>query len=403
MRHDVISCNNYMSEYAIITPMRGKNVIVAFTIGNIAGRNCLSGVFDFVNAGHDWKLKFLQNPGELTPDTVENAVRNRVDGIITGFRERTDGMTALESAPVPVVFTDYPRNETPNGSLNNFLIRNDDIAIGREGARYLLSRGTFRAYAFVPTPTPTRWSTLRERGFRLQVAESGLMPRRFRSQADDLVRFLSELPRPAAVMAATDYMAVQVIEACRAAKMSIPKQLAVIGVDNDELLCNASRPTLTSIKPDHEGLGRLGAQILDCLMAGRKVPKSIPTHVRSLGVVERDSTRTVPPAGYIMREALAYIRSNATKGIGVDDVVRHIGVSRRLLYLRFQQMSGKSIHKTILDIRLEAVRHRLKHTTASLSQISAECGFASANRLSHLFFERFNIYPSDFRNHQGQT
>ena len=145
MRYDVISCNNYMSECDIITSMRSKNVIVAFTIGNIAGRNCLSGVFDFVNAGHDWKLEFLQNPGELTPDTVENAVRNRVDGIITGFRERTDGMTALESAPVPVVFTDYPRNETPNGSSNNFLIRNDDIAIGREGARHLLARGTFRS------------------------------------------------------------------------------------------------------------------------------------------------------------------------------------------------------------------------------------------------------------------
>ena len=399
MRHDVISCNNYMSEYAIITPMRGKNVIVAFTIGNIAGRNCLSGVFDFVNAGHDWKLKFLQNPGELTPDTVENAVRNRVDGIITGFRERTDGMTALESAPVPVVFTDYPRNETPNGSLNNFLIRNDDIAIGREGARYLLSRGTFRAYAFVPTPTPTRWSTMRERGFRLQLSESGLTSFRFYKN-DELADFLVKLPRPAAVMAATDYVAVQVIEACYAAKLSVPEQIAVIGVDNDELLCNSSRPTLTSIKPDHEGLGRFGARILDCMMARRKVPKSIPAHVKSLGVVERDSTRTVPPAGYIMREALAYIRSNAAKGINVNDVVKHIGVSRRLLYLRFQQMNGKSIHETILDTRLEIVKRKLKQTTAPLSQIAAESGFSSANRLSHLFFERFNIYPSDFRKHQ---
>ena len=399
MRYDVISCNNYMSECDIITSMRSKNVIVAFTIGNIAGRNCLSGVFDFVNAGHDWKLEFLQNPGELTPDTVENAVRNRVDGIITGFRERTDGMIALESAPLPVVFTDYPRNETPNGSSNNFLIRNDDIAIGREGARHLLSRGTFRSYAFVPTPTPTRWSTLRERGFRMQLAESGLAPLRLH-KADELADFLAKLPRPAAVMAATDYMAVQVIETCHAEKVSVPEQVAVIGVDNDELLCNASRPTLTSIKPDHEGLGRFGARILDCMMTGRKTPKSIPSHIKSLGVVERDSTRTVPPAGYIMREALAYIRSNAAKGIDVNDVVKHIGVSRRLLYLRFQQMHGKSIHETILDTRLEIVKRKLKQTTAPLSQIAAESGFSSANRLSHLFFERFNVYPSDFRKQQ---
>ena len=379
--------------------MKSKNVIVAFTIGNIAGRNCLSGVFDFVNAGHDWKIRFMQNPGELTPDVVKNAVRDGVDGVITGFRDRTDGMIALESAPIPVVFTDYPRNETPNGMHHNFLIRNDDIAIGRESARHLLSRSTFRSYAFVPTPMPTRWSTLRERGFRLQLSESGLTPFRMH-KTDELADFLAKLPKPAAVMAATDYMAVQVIEACHAEKLSVPEQVAVIGVDNDELLCNASRPTLSSIKPDHEGLGRFGARILDCMMAGRKVPKCIPAHVKSLGIVERDSTCIVPPAGYIVREALAFIRSNSTKGIKVEDVVRHIGVSRRLLYFRFQQMNGKSIHETILDIRLEAVRHKLKHTTAPLSQIAAECGFASANRLSHLFFERFNIYPSDFREEQ---
>lgn len=377
--------------------MKTKNVIVAFTIGSIAGRNCLSGVFDFVNAGHPWKITYMQNPDELTPDVVANAVRDGIDGVITGFRKRTDGMAALENAPIPVVFTDYPRSETPGGSHHNFLIRNDDISIGREGAMYFLSRGTFRSYAFAPTTAPTRWSTLRERGFRLQVAESGQMPLRFSSQKDDLVRFLSRLPRPAAVMAATDYIAVQVIEACRAAKISIPEQLAVIGVDNDELLCNSSRPTLTSIKPDHEGLGHFGAEILDCMMAGRKIPKGIPTRVKSIGVVERDSTRVVPPAGYIVREALAFIRSNAAKGISVDDVVRHIGVSRRLLYLRFRQMNGKSVHETILITRLALARRKLTQTTAPLAQIASECGFGSANRLSHIFHERFGVYPSSLR------
>ena len=376
--------------------MRSKSVIVAFTIGNIAGRNCLSGVFDFVNAGHDWKLKFLQNPRELTPDIVENAVRNGVDGIITGFRERTDGLAALETAPIPVVFTDYPRNGMPNGQQNNTLIRNDDIAIGREGARYLQFRSTFRSYAFIPTHMPMRWSTLRERGFRLQLSESGLTSFRFHKN-DELADFLVKLPKPAAVMAATDYVAVQVIEACHAAKLSVPEQIAVIGVDNDELLCNSSRPTLTSIKPDHEGLGRLGARVLDCMMARRKIPESSPSHIKCLGIVERDSTRIVPPAGYIMREALAYIRSNATRGIGVNDVVKHIGVSKRLLYLRFRQMHGKAIHETILDERLAAAKHRLSRTFDSIARIAADCGFHSANRLSHIFHERFGMYPSDFR------
>ena len=238
---------------------------------------------------------------------------------------------------------------------------------------------------------------MRERGFRLQLAESGLMPLRFHQSKTDLVHFLSGIPKPAAVMAATDYIAVQTLEACHMTRISVPEQMVIIGVDNDELLCNASRPTLTSILPDHEGLGRIGAQILDCMMAGRRIPKSISSYIKSKGVVERDSTRIIPPAGYIIREALAFIRSNAAKGIKVDDVVKHIGVSRRLLYLRFQQINGKSIHETILDTRLGFARRKLAKTTAPLAQIASECGFASANRLSHLFHERFGLYPSDFR------
>ena len=376
--------------------MATKKVIVAFTLGGSAGRSCLSGVFDFVNAGHDWSIRFMQNPDELTPQFVRKAARDGVDGIITGFRNRTDGLTELENSNLPVVFTDYPKNETPKAGRNNFLIRNDDIAIGREGARHLRSRGTFQSYAFIPTQTPTRWSTLRERGFRLQLGESGIIPKKFHPD-HDLTKFLTDLPKPAAVMTATDYCAVQVIEACRAAKLSIPEQIAVVSVDNDELLCNTSRPTISSIQPDHEGLGRIGAEILNRMITRRKLPKNTPTHIKSLGVIERDSTRVVPPAGYIVREALAYIRSDATKGIDVDDVVRHVGVSRRLLYLRFRQMNGKSIHETILDTRLAAVKRKLSETNLPLARIAADCGFGSANRLSHAFFEKFNSYPSDFR------
>ena len=376
--------------------MATKKVIVAFTLGGSAGRSCLSGVFDFVNAGHDWNIQFVQNPDELTPQFIRKAMRDGVNGIITGFRERTDGLTELENAPFPVVFTDYPKNETPKAGCNNFLIRNDDVAIGRDGARHLRSRGTFQSYAFIPTQTPTRWSTLRERGFRLQLGESGIIPKRLHP-GHDLAKFLADLPKPAAVMTATDYCAVQVIEACRAAKLSIPEQIAVVSVDNDELLCNTSRPTISSIQPDHEGLGRIGAEVLNRMMTGRKMPKNVPTHIKSIGVIERDSTRVVPPAGYIIREALAYIRSDATRGIDVEDVVRHVGVSRRLLYLRFKQMNGKSIHETILDTRLAAAKRKLSETNLPLARIAADCGFGSANRLSHVFFERFNAYPTDFR------
>lgn len=373
-----------------------RKVIVAFTLGGAAGRSCLSGVFDYVNEGHDWNIQLVQNPDELTRPFVEAAVRDGVAGVITGFRVRTDGLAALETAPVPVVFTDYPRSAAPDPARRNFLLRNDDVAIGREGARHLLSRGAFRSFAFVPTPETRRWSVLRERGFRLALAEAGVVPRRLRPDAA-LADALASLPRPAAVMAATDVMAVRVVEACHAARLAVPEQVAVLGVDDDELLCNSVRPTLSSVRPDHERLGRLGAEVLDGLMARGRPPKGVPSHVPGLGVVERDSTRTVPPAGRLVREALAYIRAHAAKGVTVEDVVRHLGVSRRLAYLRFRQMHGKPIHAAILDVRLALARQRLSRTDAPLARIAADCGFGSANRLSHLFAERFGLSPGAFR------
>ena len=200
-------------------------------------------------------------------------------------------------------------------------------------------------------------------------------------------------------MVATDYMAVQVIEACRAAKISIPEQIAVIGVDNDELLCNASRPTLTSIKPDHEGLGRFGARILDCMMAGRKVPKSIPTHLKSLGVVERDSTRTVPPAGYIMHEALAYIRSNATKGISASDVFRHVGYSRTLVEQTFKNIMATSVQKQIAETRIEEAKRLLSSSSLPVKEIAARTGFSTLEYLSRAFAAATGRSPSDWREH----
>ena len=93
--------------------MSRKNVIVAFTISSIAGRNCLSGVFDYVNSGHDWNIQFIQHPEELTKDFVRQAIKNGASGFITGFRTRTDGLRALEESYIPVVFTDYPDAKRP--------------------------------------------------------------------------------------------------------------------------------------------------------------------------------------------------------------------------------------------------------------------------------------------------
>ena len=376
--------------------MKSKHVIVAFTIGNTAGRECLSGVFNFMNAGHDWKISFLQNPGELTPEAVDNAIRTGVDGVITGFKERTPGMITLENSAIPVVFTDYPRCETPDNSRRNFLIRNDDILIGREAARYLISRSSFRSYAFIPTTTPTRWSTLRERGFRLHLSKSGVTPCRF-SPSDDLTGFLSRLQKPAAIMTATDYVAVRVLETCKAMNLSVPEQIAVIGVDNDELLAENSEPPLTSILPGHFEMGFSAAKELGRLFAAKKGCKCHIVHIPPNKVVERESTVSLTPALTLVMRAKTFIAARAAKGLTVQEVVRHFGCSRNLLDLRFKEIEGFTVHAAIEKARLKSVIHLVETTGRTVAAIASQCGFKSPNRLSHLFKQRFGASIKDWR------
>ena len=376
--------------------MKKYKVIVAFTIDGTAGRECLSGIFNFINRGRPWIIKFFQDPQMLTPDFIRQQIEEGANGFITGFRTFNDSLRTLEKSQIPVVFTDYPKNERPDSRHDNFLIRMDDLTIGRNAAKYFYSRATFRSYAFIPTATAMRWSTFRERGYRLELGKHGIIPRKPKPH-NDLKEFLLSLPKPAAVFASSDYDAIQTIETCHDIGVRIPDQLAILGVDNDELLCNSSRPTLSSIHPDHVSLGFQGAKALDYLMTKRRLPKSIPTAIQALKIVERDSSHIIPPAGHLIRDALTFIRENALKGISVDDVARELHVSKRLLYARFKQMQEEPIHQTLLNIRLGEVKRKLTHTSLPVKAIAEECGFGSGNRLSHLFKERFGLSPADYR------
>ncbi len=373
-----------------------KKVLVAYSANNVAAREFIIGVFNFVNSGADWNIRMIGNPYDITPENVMEAKKDGVDGILTGFNKVTPGYKALLDSGIPIVLNNFPAQLPPPVKPQIGIVHNDEIAIGRKCAAFLYSKGNFRSFAYVPDETKSWWSTYRQRGFRLELAKRGQRCMTFRAGKSLLTSWLDALAKPAAIMATNDVTGTRVLEACRTLGLDVPEQVAVMGVDNDEIVCNGIRPTLTSMHPNHVELARRAAEELDRIMEGKRKSSS-PLLVQPIGIVGRASTEKVPPAGAMIKAALAYISEHFTDGISAGDVANHLKVSASLLRLRFRTIYGHSVRDVILDRRFAAVNKLLETTRHGLDYIAQNTGFSSANLLSHAYKARYGVSPSRHR------
>lgn len=376
-----------------------RKVLVISTVNGIAGRSGLTGIFNYVNDGHDWSIRFVQDPGDIDDAAMNGMLREELDGIIVSPRAMTPQIEKLLNQPVPVVMIHCPDGVIPRHGPRFALLKNDDRAVGMAAARHFLSKAKFRAYAFVPTPSPTNWSDERLSGFAEGLKAKGLAPVVWQTDREPLAEFLSALPKPAAVLGATDLEAIDVLSACRKLRIDVPSRMAVLGVDDDEMMCESTRPTLSSVRTDDVTLGRKAAEALASLMSSKraKTPRE-PVVVPPSGIAERDSTRAVPPSGYLIQESLSFARRHLAEGIGVDDVVRHLGVSHSLVRTRFRTVYGKSLRDVILDMRIKAAMSLLARTKATVREIALKVGFASDAHFVRSFRKKTNTTPAAYRN-----
>lgn len=377
-----------------------KRVIVSLSSNSNAMRECIIGIFNYVNDGHPWDIRIVPDPlgntiDGMTPKLISEAIDTDIDGIITGLDVYTEGFLRLVTSGIPLVLNSTPPDWTPPRNAPISILHNDDMAVGRMGARYLRGKGRFRTFAFAPIKRKCSWSTYRHRGFRLELAKWGITPHMFKRSRMSMDEWIVSLPKPAAIMTAEDCEAINIIEACRHNKIKVPDQVAVLGVDNDMFYCNATRPQISSIHPNHVEMGRRAAAELDRLM--QNLPPRKDIFIPPIGLVERESTRTIPPSGHLIKEALSYINSHYQDGITVKSVAQHVRTSEALLRLRFRTIHGKSVRDVILDTRLKSAKAMLKSSEKSISRIAEECGFASTCRMSHFFVERTGLSPREWR------
>jgi LacI family transcriptional regulator len=337
--------------------------------------------------------------------TAKIPVGWRGDGIISFIGYRDDLAEFILSSRLPAVEISMVRNE-----INLPRVEGDSEMIGRLAAEHFLERG-FRHFAWAPFLDDVL-NAERYRGFANRLAQENLtchlLPpadsrhdspatRDWAVRRKLLTRELKLLPKPLAVFSYNDCVAADIIDACAEAGLLVPEAVAVMGVDNDSILCESVRVPLSSVCHDLEGMAYQAAALLDRLMAGKKPPTGV-LRVKPKGVVTRRSTDIVAIDNLQVARALRYILDHYSNALlGVNDVVAATTLSRRDLEKAFRKELGRTINQEIVRVRIERVKTLLTTTTMKAVEISAQTGFSRTNHFFRSFRQIVGLSPKAYR------
>jgi LacI family transcriptional regulator len=370
-------------------------VAILIETSNAYARGLLQGVVHYIREHRPWSFHLMeQGRGDDPPPWLAGW-----DG---------DGIIARIETPRiarAVVRTGLPAVDLSAARLVPALpwVETNDEEIARLAADHLLERG-FTRFAFCGDAR-FNWSVWRETQFvaRLRAAGHDCVCYRptalagdVAAEAGNLARWLRELPKPVGLMACYDIRGQQVLDACRSAGLAVPDEVAVIGVDNDTLLCELASPPLSSVIPNAHGAGYAAAALLDRLMAGKRVAATAHL-IAPLGLAERQSTDVLAVDDREVARAVRFIREHACEGINVGDVLRTVPLSRRVLEQRFQRLLGHTPREEILHVRLNRVKQLLAETDLPLYLVAERTGFEHVEYLSVLFKRETGKTPSAFR------
>ena len=364
----------------------------------------LQGILKYVRVYGPWSI---HNTAGGTSDLKMPDVRHwKGNGIIGRVTTDTLARDIVVSRLPAVLFNPGEAYLEPSHPLSKCSrTMSDSAAVGRLAADYYLER-KFTQFAFVGEVSGISWSRWRQEAFAARLAEAGMSCRVYptppaRLSGWDAERrllcgWLKKLPTPVALFAANDHRARQVLDACLVADIAVPYEAAVLGVNNDILICETCIPPLSSIAMDAERAGYEAARMLDEKMRRPRAPREVVTY-GPVGVVSRASTGTLHVTDKLVIRALEFIRINGGLLIRVSDVARHLNVSCRWIERRFQQALGQSVHDTIHRMRMKTVCAMLKETELPLAIVSKKCGFSLPNHLCTLFKAQFGLTMSDYR------
>ena len=362
----------------------------------------LRGILHFTQMNAPWSLDV--RTGRAGESEGFASQQRGYDGIIAN-RMPSDLAALVSRHHTPtILLNDIWPEGTPLGR-----IKCDNATIARMAADYFVDCG-FRRFAFVGEQSGLDWSAEREKAFVHELGERGfdcaiydkeqktVNGKRGNDDLQKLQEWLMSLPRPTAVFAAYDIRARQVQEACRTAGLAVPDDMAILGVDNDEVLCETASPPLSSIAMSTEDAGFRAAELLAKAMSRRRLPRGTEEILYTgTHVVARRSTARTFMTDSIVRRCCELVEANVGRRFTVKDLVATLRVSRRTLETRFRAATGHSLNDEITTRRLQHAKTLLAKTSRTQSEIAAECGFCDASHMNTVFHRRCGALPSAFR------
>ena len=362
------------------------------------GRQVLRGVTRYLQSHQPWSVFLEQRELWTLPPTWLQTWRG--DGVIC--RKTTAKLAqALTKACIPLVDLS---DASPHFTVPR--IESNHRSIGALAADHLLERG-FTRMAFCGF-SDQAWSIGRREGFVARLTErghsctvwdspwTGPLARSWEREQDQITRWLQSLPRPTGIFACSDMRGQHVLDACQRIDMAVPEEVAVIGVDDDAVMCNLCHPPLSSVVPNAERVGYAAASLLDRLMSGEKPPTQ-PMLIEPLGVTTRQSTDVLAIDDPAVAAVVRFIRERACHGCSMKEVERHSTLSRSLLERQFRKYLGRSPQAEIRAVQLKRVKQLLGESDLPLEKIAALAGYSHPEYMSVVFKRETGLTPGDYR------
>jgi LacI family transcriptional regulator len=371
-----------------------RQVALVIETSNAYARGLLSGIHQYLLANPGWSIYLGEHSRQDTDLSWLEGWQG--DGLIARI-ENWHIAEKVRELGVPAVDLSAARL-LPGLPC----VETDDEKIAAMAVDHFVARG-LRHFAYCGDER-FGWSVKRREWFRIRLAERGIACNEYAIVPSGTVAnvrtamatWVRDLPKPIGIFACYDIAGQEVLEACKIAGVEVPDEVAVLGVDNDHLICSLTTPPMSSIQSDPTSTGYLAASLLDEMMAGTRVSGELHL-VEPLRIVTRQSTDILSVADPLVGKALRFIRSRAEQPTSVAMVERHVGLARRALDVRFQRLIGRTVHNEIIRVRMERLAALLAQTDATLPQLADRLGFAHAEYMGVVFKRYTGRSPGQYR------
>jgi LacI family transcriptional regulator len=382
---------------------RQREVALAFPIAPAHLFAVTRGVTDYASRHARW---LLSTHGESANLPIQSLRGWRGDGIIAILATPDDARVARQfqkrGIPVVTFSATLSRPGVPR-------VRTDGLSIGRMAAEHLVSRGYphFGIYGL----QGVAYSSDRGQAFMERLQQAGRpcsmlqSPKTFSAaqpwdnEIRALSRWLKRLPKPVGIFAVNDYRAQLVTSACKRCGLRVPRDVGVIGADNNHVICEFSSPRLSSVDCNWQSVGFQAAELLDRLMSGQPPPAE-DVLVPPAGVVQRMSSDFIVVTDPRLRETLDVVQAHLAEPFGVERLVAISGLPRRTLELAFARELGCSPYHFLCAQRVEKAKQMLAEASASLTEVARRCGFHDLRRFRLVFRRHEGISPAEYREEQ---